>query len=374
MRKLERVIEEIKRSASNSHKRDFEYLWDYLQEYLVEEREDQNALSIESALKPKVSRNTKPTPKVAGAPAKAVPPKSSPSGSGKTSPLVADPKPAPKAKGEKGKGKGKGKAPLTAEEKAKTPYVFFQMPSGCIHGGKCQYSHVKTSDTKNANPNKDKDKDLKKAKAKADPKAKPSVAAAVAILAASVLGGANGFEFAADTGAGRHLISRDSLLSQGASAFDFDSNIRTAGEPLKFHTGGGTMNSSNSILLRDDVFGNSNHFILDGCPFVRSVGVDVQRNGFGFVWLPGQLPFYVRDPSRVTSHAKKTTRFMPQEFLRTFHSSDQISASFLVFQLFQVKVMIVLRKLLKSKCLGIRGVIVLRLLTVIPFLVCRNAQ
>ena len=33
------------------------------------------------------------------------------------------------------------------------------------------------------------------------------------------------------------------------------------------------------------------------CPFVRSVGVDVQQNGFGFVWLPGQLPFYIKDPS-----------------------------------------------------------------------------
>ena len=93
---------------------------------------------------------------------------------------MADPKPAPKAKGEKGKGKGKGKTPLTAEEKSKTPCVFFQMPSGCVHGDKCQYAHVKTNDPKSPSPKV-------KAKAKADPKAKPSVAAAVAILAASVL-------------------------------------------------------------------------------------------------------------------------------------------------------------------------------------------
>ena len=33
VRKLERVIDIIKRSAANSHKRDFEYLWDYLQEF-----------------------------------------------------------------------------------------------------------------------------------------------------------------------------------------------------------------------------------------------------------------------------------------------------------------------------------------------------
>ena len=93
-----------------------------------------------------------------------------------------------------------------------------------------------------------------KAKAKSDPKSSPPKAlAAVAILAASVLG-ANGFEFAADTGAGRHLISREALINQGASGLDFDRNTRVAGESLRFHTGGGTRNSSDSIGLRDDIF------------------------------------------------------------------------------------------------------------------------
>ena len=171
------------------------------------------------------------------------------------------------------------------------------MPSGCVHGANCQYSHVKTDPPKNSDPKKDAKDGKAKAKTKADPKAKSSLAV-VAILAASVIGGANGFEFAADKGAGRHLISRESLINQGASGLDFDRNTRVAGESLKFHTGGGTRNSSDSIGLRDDIFGSSNHFILDGCPFVRSVGVDVQQNGFGFVWLPDQLPFYIKDPSK----------------------------------------------------------------------------
>ena len=167
----------------------------------------------------------------------------------------------------------------------------------CVHGSNCQYAHVRADAPKNTPPKKN-DKDGKaKAKAKSDPKSSPPKAlAAVAILAASVLG-ANGFEFAADTGAGRHLISREALINQGADGRDFDRNTRVAGESLRFHTGGGTRNSSNSIGLRDDIFGTSNHFILDSCPFVRSVGVDVQQNGFGFVWMPGQLPFYIKDPS-----------------------------------------------------------------------------
>ena len=301
VRKLERVIDIIKRSAADSHKRGFEYLWDYLQEFLVEEREDQNALSIEAALKPKGLREQKPNPKIGGAPAKAIPPKSAPASVDKSAPaLAADPKAGPKGKGdkgEKGKGKGKGKNPLTADEKAKTPCIFFQMPSGCVHGTNCQYLHAKVDAPKKSDPKKDAKDGKAKAKAKSDPKASPPKSlAAVAILAASVLG-ANGFEFAADTGAGRHSISRESLINQGASGLDFDRNTRVAGESLRFHTGGGTRNSSDSIGLRDDIFGTSNHFILDGCPFVRSVGVDVQQNGFGFVWLPGQLPFYIKDPS-----------------------------------------------------------------------------
>ena len=83
------------------------------------------------------------------------------------------------------------------------------MPSGCVHGANCQYSHVKTDPPKNSDPKKDAKDGKAKAKTKADPKAKSSLAV-VAILAASVIGGANGFEFAADKGAGRHLISRES--------------------------------------------------------------------------------------------------------------------------------------------------------------------
>ena len=348
VRKLERVIDSIKRSAANSHRRDFEYLWDYLQEFLVEEREDQNALSIEASLKPKNLREQKPPPKIGGAPAKAIPPKAAPESGDKSAPaLAADPKGGPKGKGdkgEKGKGKGKGKAPLTAEEKSKTPCIFFQMPSGCVHGSNCQYAHIKTDVPKNPPPKKN-DKDGKaKAKAKSDPKASPPKAlAAVAILAASVLG-ANGFEFAADTGAGRHLISRESLINQGASGLDFDRNTRVAGESLRFHTGGGTRNSSDSIGLRDDIFGTSNHFILDGCPFVRSVGVDVQQNGFG---LCGCLANY-HSTSKIHRIVKlkllNLTRSMHQGSLKMFPSSSQTSNLFRVLLLSLEKREITLKK------------------------------
>lgn len=70
-------------------------------------------------------------------------------------------------------------------------------------------------------------------------------------------------------------------------------------ENLRFATGGGRRDSSKALGFHDQdgVFGDANHFILDSCPCLRSVGLDV-RDGLGFVWLPGQLPFYVKDCSK----------------------------------------------------------------------------
>lgn len=77
------------------------------------------------------------------------------------------------------------------------------MPSGCSHGEKCMYPHVKP-------PAQAKEKLDSKAGAKAKPKqSAPKVAAAVAIVAAlsSMVTPSQAIvslEGAADTGAGRH--------------------------------------------------------------------------------------------------------------------------------------------------------------------------
>ena len=46
-----RVIDEVKRAPESSSMREFGYLWSRLQEFLVEEREEVNAKSIELSLK-----------------------------------------------------------------------------------------------------------------------------------------------------------------------------------------------------------------------------------------------------------------------------------------------------------------------------------
>ena len=94
---------------------------------------------IEQSLKSPKKSVTAPKPKAPAVPAKAAPAATTNAGAAaapsKAVPKKADPKSPPK-----GKGKGHGK-PL-APEKAKTPCIFHQMPSGCVHGAKCAYSHA----------------------------------------------------------------------------------------------------------------------------------------------------------------------------------------------------------------------------------------
>ena len=296
VRRLERVIDEVKRSSESSSMRDFDYLWSRLQEFLVEEREDVNAKSIEQSLKTsKKQIQNAPKPKTPAAPAKAAPSSSSTTANA----APANPKAFPKKTDVKGPPKAKAKAsgkPLSAEEKAKTPCIFHQLPSGCVHGDKCAYSH--TAKSAPQSPPKAKYGDGRsdpKSKAKAAPAAAAKTLATVAILAATMLqpSQAGMIEWAADSGAGRHLTSFEALSEQGYDRSFFDGFSNQSQESLRFCTGGGQKSSSRSIGFqdRDGLFGNANHFLLDSCPMVRSVGIDVEENGLGFVWLPGSKPF-----------------------------------------------------------------------------------
>ena len=189
------------------------------------------------------------------------------------------PKDAPKGppKNAKGKSKGKPGKPMSVEEKAMTPCIFHQMPNGCVHGDKCHYSHV------NPPPAKPKD-------SKADSKAKPKsaatkVAAAAAIVAAlssmvTPFQAIGTFEWAADTGAGRHLVSYEAVQEQGYHSSLFSGFANDSHEKLNFSTGGGFKKSSNTIGFQDQdgIFGDANHFLLDSCPMVRSIGLDVEQN------------------------------------------------------------------------------------------------
>ena len=118
------------------------------------------------------------------------------------------------------------------------------MPSGCVHGSSRAYLHEKVKPDAKAEAT---------AKPKAQPKPKAKAMAAVAIVAAlsSMAMPVEGrLEFAADTGAGRHLVSPQSLERQGVSPEVFSQFQLPSHESLRFSTGGGKRDSSDAIGLR----------------------------------------------------------------------------------------------------------------------------
>lgn len=241
VRKLDRTIDEIKRSAHDSDLRNFDFLWSRMQELLVEEREDINAKSIEQSLRSKAKDPPKNNPKPKHASAAAAPvatPKGGNGGGSVGSDVNAAPAktkgPPPKAKAQGGKGPGKGKA-KTAEEKKRTPCIFHQMPSGCVHGENCAYSH---SEPSTSPPAKAKAVTKPKPKPKGGPKV-PAVVALVTALSSVVCPSTalGSLEWAADSGAGRHLVSFEALQHQGFE--DVGDFVNESHENLRFSTGGG---------------------------------------------------------------------------------------------------------------------------------------
>ena len=135
-------------------------------------------------------------------------------------------------------GKGKSKGKMNPEEKAKTPRIFYQMPSGCVHSDKCSYLH---DSSKKANSGATSSETKPKAKPASKPAAKPKAMAVVALVAAlsSTVSPVGGFlKFAADSGAGRHLVSHEALAQQGVDASVIQPLLRPSRESLRFHTGG----------------------------------------------------------------------------------------------------------------------------------------
>ena len=85
VRKLERVIEDIRESGASSYRREWSYLWEKIQDLFVQDREDSNAQSVLKSLQ---SATPKAVPPIDGgnvsppaAPSKAAPPKTASSSS-----------------------------------------------------------------------------------------------------------------------------------------------------------------------------------------------------------------------------------------------------------------------------------------------------
>ena len=280
MRKLERTIEAIKMSSLKADERNFAFFWGRLQQLLVEERE--NAEAIELTLKGKKQPKAAPA-----APAKSTATALSAAATTKATPKPKADPPKNTQKGEKGKSEGH----MTPED---------HVCSTKCRTGVFTVTSVHTFMTPQRRPIQRAlihAETKPKAKPVSKPAAKPKAMAAVALVAAlsSMVSPVQGLlEFAADSGAGRHLVSHEALAQQRVDSSVIQPFLRPSHESIRFHIGGGQRDSNLSLGFQAvENFSDANYFVLPGYPFVRSIGQDV-ADGMSFVWMPGELPFMSR--------------------------------------------------------------------------------
>ena len=294
---LHLVIDRIKESGVGAVERTFDYLWNRVQKAIAESQHERNLTSIQENLR------KGPVTRKPGAVAQ-----EDPKGKGKG-----------KKGGDKGKGKGKGKgkesdkkgkkgngktndaakggktktgdkgnknngesASGSGDASTKEGVCIFWPKGLCRRGDECPYKHEGQAP-----------------KAKAAPAVKPPKAA-VALVGAAVLGVAASsavqptadrfeLEWALDSGAGEHLASEGALAKQGVPRSVIADYATVSASPMVFDTGGGHKDSSMTVGVTSDEYGDGLVYMLKSCPFVKSLGKLVEA-GFSFVWGPKHQP------------------------------------------------------------------------------------
>ena len=99
-------------------------------------------------------------------------------------------------------------------------------------------------------------------------------------------------DWLADSGAGGNLTSIKALSQQGIPS-DAIKHV-TQSQPAAFSTGNGVYTSSEVLNAHGSSFGNSSSYVMRDCPVVRSLGELVNEGQRPFVWLPGELPCFLR--------------------------------------------------------------------------------
>ena len=365
--KMALAIDKFRQAAPGSRKRTSQWLYERLNEAIDISQMDTNTTSVDKALASggdskiagaqadslkKPDKPPKPTK-----PPKGEKPNKKPEKPDKTKPDKPD-KPdkgngkkeeVDAAAAEKGKSKGKGKGktkdtrePLTKEEKAKRPCVYFAYDS-CVHGEKCEYLHDKNNLYKGPRPRtkssaaagvatvaaataiptaeaavRKAKKECRKVFKRMTPSLLPHVfsRAATAIMAAiaclNPVSLSNNVKvpaaiapvemsFLLDSGAGRNLMSKKDMPE-----FWNDRVVEPA-ESLVFRTGGGERKASESISLQGNVSGKNDFFVLKECPPVLSLGIQVEQHRRGFIWLPGEMPYLIR-----ADRIQDITHFVPE--------------------------------------------------------------
>ncbi|CAE7511068.1 RPS6KA5 [Symbiodinium natans] len=105
-------------------------------------------------------------------------------------------------------------------------------------------------------------------------------------------------EWIADSGAGRNLTSLKALERQGIPP-DVGLQASQADQPIQFSTGNGVVTSHEVLTCEGQDFGRNTAYLMNDCPVVRSMGELVNGGQLPFLWLPGQLPCFLKTSDHV---------------------------------------------------------------------------
>ena len=107
-------------------------------------------------------------------------------------------------------------------------------------------------------------------------------------------------EYIMDSGAGRSITSKEALISQGVPKALCDRVIGPSSTPMTFETGGGNIYSNKSLQMTAPIMGQKETYILPNTDCLALAAGEVVADGKPQVWLTGQKPFHVTDPSKLT--------------------------------------------------------------------------
>ena len=108
-------------------------------------------------------------------------------------------------------------------------------------------------------------------------------------------------EWIADSGAGRNLTSLKALERQGMPP-DVGLQASQVEQPIQFSTGNGVVTSHEVLTCNGQDFGKSTAYLMSDCPVVRSMGEIVNGGQLPFLWLPGQLPCFLKSSQYVQAN------------------------------------------------------------------------
>ena len=103
-----------------------------------------------------------------------------------------------------------------------------------------------------------------------------------------------------DSGAGRTILSVDSLVQQGVPKSLVNKYADNASTPVVFDTGGGEQPSAKSLGLFGGSLVSQEGYLLEKSPLAVSLGDIVNRHNRAFIWVPNQLPYLVSNPEKLS--------------------------------------------------------------------------